>query len=61
MKESEGTTKLAESSEEASSAFSGTLGNVKFSLPGDLLLPDSLFGSPVAQVRALVSLNYTVD
>ncbi|CAL8462860.1 g2394 [Coccomyxa elongata] len=34
---------------EASSNLPGTLGTVKFPLPADLLLPDSLFNSPAAQ------------
>lgn len=41
---------LAEGSAEASSNLPGTLGNVKFPLPADPLLPDSLFNSPAAQV-----------
>lgn len=39
-----------EGSEEGVSKLLGTLGNVKFPLPADLLLPDSLFNSPAAQV-----------
>lgn len=40
----------AEGLGEASSNLLGTLGTMKFPLPADLLLPDSLFDSPAAQV-----------
>ena len=61
MKESEhATEEVAESSQEARSALTGTLSNLKFALPGDLLLPDNLFGSPAAQVRALECLTSTL-
>ncbi|BDA48146.1 hypothetical protein COCOBI_11-4050 [Coccomyxa sp. Obi] len=45
----EGVKGPAEDSVEASGNLLGTLGNVKFPLPADLQLPDSLFNSPAAQ------------
>ena len=41
---------MAEGSEDESSGVKGPLGNLKCPLPGTFLLPDSLFGSPAAQV-----------
>ncbi len=49
-KESEGAEAMAEGSEDESSGVKGPLGNLTCPLPGTFLLPDSLFGSPAAQV-----------
>ncbi|EIE27208.1 hypothetical protein COCSUDRAFT_52096 [Coccomyxa subellipsoidea C-169] len=50
---------MVEGSEDESSGVKGTLGNLKCPLPGNFLLPDSLFGSPAAQA-AEVDTSFTL-